>query len=270
MVLLHLSDLHFGTEQPAVRDALCRLTQRLEPDIALLTGDVTQRARPVQFRAAAEFIRNLGVATVLAVPGNHDIPLFNVWARLIAPYRGYCARFGADREPCYNGAAVFITCVDTTRWYRHKNGEISKAQIERVAEGLQRCAHDQLRIVAMHHPVLAIRMKDEANLVRRRTEALLTWAEAGADLILGGHIHLPYVRALHEGSREVSRKTWTVQAGTGVSTRIRDGIPNSINILRAAPSHRPRRCTVERWDYAADVDEFQKVEVTVLYLDREG
>lgn len=270
MVLLHLSDLHFGTEQPAVAEALCRLTHRLEPDIALLTGDITQRARCNQFRAAVGFRQRLRVATMLAVPGNHDIPLFNLWSRLVAPYRNYCTGFGNDREPQFNADAVFVACVDTTRWYRHKNGELARAQIERVAGRLRSCDRDQLRIVAMHHPVLAIRMKDENNLVRRGNEAVFAWAEAGADLVLGGHIHLPYVRPLHQAIPGLPRKVWTVQAGTGVSWRTRDGIPNSVNIIRTAPSPQRCQCSVERWDYSVKKGEFEKVEINVLYLDRKA
>lgn len=270
MVLLQLSDLHFGTEQPDVGEALCQLARRLQPDIALLTGDITQRARRRQFDAAEKFLRRLGISPVLAVPGNHDIPLFNLWARLFSPYGNYSRVFGRDREPFFRSDSLLIVCLDTTRWYRHKNGELSTAQIQRVADQLQACARNQVRIVAMHHPVLAIRMKDEVNIVRRRNEAMRAWAEAGADLILGGHIHLPYVRPLDEANLNLVRKVWTIQAGTGTSWRIRDGIPNSVNIIRIASSERPAHCAVERWDFFAAAREFQKVEVNALYLDRES
>ena len=267
MVLLHLSDLHFGTDQADVRDALCRLVHRAAPDIAVLTGDITQRARQAQFRAAEEFLRALRLPAFVAVPGNHDIPLFNVLSRVGEPYRNYCAVFGAELDPVFVSDAMLLLCVNTTRWYRHKNGEISQQQIEQVAEQLVGARADQVRIVAMHHPVLAIRMKDEANLLRGGTRAVTVWAEAGVDLILGGHIHLPYVRPLHHSIQNLARRVWTIQAGTGVSWRTRDGIPNSVNIIRRATSSSPLQCGIERWDYAAAAGEFQQIEMDTLYLD---
>lgn len=267
MVLLHLSDLHFGTEVPGVRDALCKFARRLAPDVVVLTGDITQRARTRQFRAAEQFVRDLGVARTVAVPGNHDIPLYNVFGRFAAPYHNYCAAFGSQLEPIYASEHVLLVCVNTTRWYRHKNGEVSREQIQRVAEHLRGAAPQQIRIVAMHHPVVAIRMKDEANLLRHGTEAVSVWADAGVDLILGGHIHLPYVRPIHQNINGFHRRVWTVQAGTGVSWRTRDGIPNSVNVIRGGASAAPLRCCVERWDYLASTGEFQQIEMDVLYLD---
>src|SRR5690606_22609923 len=83
--ILHISDTHFGTQWPAVVDALVALAHNLAPDLVVLGGDVTQRARRAQFRAAVDFLRRLP-APVLAVPGNHDIPLFDLWSRCLRPY----------------------------------------------------------------------------------------------------------------------------------------------------------------------------------------
>ena len=99
-VLLQISDTHFGTEQGAVVEALGTLAHEQLPDVVVLSGDITQRARPAQFRAARSFVDRLG-APVLAVPGNHDIPLFDLWARLRSPYGRYSAAFGTDLEPVH-------------------------------------------------------------------------------------------------------------------------------------------------------------------------
>lgn len=113
-VLLHIADTHFGTEQPPVVEALVALAAQQRPDLVVLAGDITQRARPAQFRAAKAFVDRLG-APVLAVPGNHDIALFDLWARLTRPYARYAEVFGADLEPVHASADLLVVGVNTTR-----------------------------------------------------------------------------------------------------------------------------------------------------------
>ena len=151
-VLLQISDPHFGTEQPAVVEALVALARQLQPDLLVLSGDITQRARPAQFQAARTFIGRLG-APVLAVPGNHDIPLFNLWARLRHPYAGQMAAFGPDLEPVHASADMLVLCVNTTRAWRHKNGQVSARQIDRVSHALASAMPAQLRVVVVHNPL---------------------------------------------------------------------------------------------------------------------
>lgn len=132
-VLLQISDTHFGTEQPQVVEALVALAAQQRPEVVVLSGDITQRARPAPFRAAKVFVDRLG-APVLTIPGNHDIALFDLWARLTHPYACYAKVFGADLEPVHSSPDLLVVGVNTTRKWRHKNGELSKAQIDRVAK----------------------------------------------------------------------------------------------------------------------------------------
>ena len=118
-VLLHLSDTHFGTERPQVIEAVVALAARERPDLAVLSGDITQRARPGQFRAAKAFVERLDVP-VLAVPGNHDIALVDLWARAVRPYARYARAFGADLEPVHASEDLLVVGVNTTRAWRHK------------------------------------------------------------------------------------------------------------------------------------------------------
>lgn len=243
-VLLQVSDTHFGTERAQAVEALVRLVGEQRPAIAILSGDITQRARRGQFDAARRFAARLGAPVTLAIPGNHDIPLFNVFARLFAPYANYAFAFGDDLEPEYESPELLVVCVNTTRPRRHVQGEVSPGQIARVAERLRAARPEQLRLVVVHHPVHVICVEDERNVLRGHLEALRDWASAGADLVLGGHIHLPYVRPIPG----LARPLWTVQAGTAVSRRVRKGGANSVNIVRYDASTRPRACVVERWD----------------------
>ena len=250
-VILHISDTHFGTEDAPVVQALRALVREQRPDALVLSGDVTQRARAAQFAAAREFCDSLGIAHRLTLPGNHDIPLFNVFGRIAMPYRGYKAAFGDDLEPVLELPDAVVIGVNTTRPARHKDGEVSREQVRRVVQRLGGIPRDRLRIVVTHQPACVMRPEDEKDRLHGGAEAVKAWSEAGADLVLGGHIHLPYVSdvcAMVQGAR---RTMYCVQAGTALSLRVRHNSPNSLNLLRwVAPAPDiPRVCRVERWDY---------------------
>src|SRR4051812_19930032 len=117
-VLLQISDPHFGTEQAPVVKALLELAHRIAPEVIVISGDLTQRGRSAQFRAAREFCNQLPAAPQLVVPGNHDIPLFNVLARVALPYWNYRRAFGNDFEPRYESDNFFVVGINTTRPYR--------------------------------------------------------------------------------------------------------------------------------------------------------
>jgi 3',5'-cyclic AMP phosphodiesterase CpdA len=256
-VLLQISDLHFGTEQPEVMDALVALARRQGPDVVVLSGDITQRARRAQFQAARAFVDRLG-APVLAIPGNHDIPLFNLWARLHHPYAQHMAAFGTELEPLHDNPDLRVVCVNTTRPRRHKHGEVSERQIERVARALEGATAGQLRVVVVHQPVAVTRPEDVPNLLRGHEAALKRWAAAGADIVMGGHIHLPFVKPL----QGLARPLWAVQAGTAVSSRVRNGMPHSVNLLRWGTAFTTGECAIEQWDFSATDQAFVQVKVT--------
>lgn len=262
-VLLQVSDPHFGTERPRVVEALVALAQRERPELVVLSGDITQRAGVDQFRAARAFADRLG-APVVAIPGNHDIPLFDLPARLFRPYARQRAAFGAELEPVHSSAGLLVVCVNTTRWWRHKNGAVSAAQVERVASRLGEATPAQLRVVVVHQPAAVRRPEDAHDLLRGHAHALQRWAKAGADVVMGGHIHLPYVIE----QRGLARPLWVVQAGTAVSSRVRAGVPNSVNLLRWNGESGAREALVEQWDDDAEGGAFALAATTRLVLAR--
>ena len=267
-VLLQISDTHFGTERPQVVAALLRLAEALAPDLVVLSGDITQRARKAQFAAARAFVDALGATPALVVPGNHDIPLFNPLARLCYPYANHQRVFGADLEPSFESPELLVLGVNTTRAYRHKDGEVSMQQIRRVAARLETASAAQLRVVITHQPVAVTRAQDEKNLLHGRERAVQRWARAGADLILGGHIHLPYVLPLHDTFAGLGRRMWAVQAGTALSSRTRGTIDNSVNVIRHdAHAGGARQTTVERWDFSETSGAFEQIARHELALD---
>ncbi len=254
--VLHISDPHFGTERPLVVKALERLAHTQPFDLLILSGDITQRARTVEFKAARAFVDRLGIPSRLVIAGNHDIPLFDVATRIFLPYSRYCRSFGSELEPIHDTSDLLVIGVRTTRRYRHIEGEVSRAQIERVAQRLQQAGKNQLRLVVTHQPVHVTHEVDREHLLRGHQNAISSWAKAGADLIMGGHIHRPFICALHERIAGLPRHVWAVQAGTAVSSRIRHDSNNSVNLIRYDFDDAPQRCVVERWDYNNDADDF--------------
>ncbi|MCC2597151.1 metallophosphoesterase [Pusillimonas sp. MFBS29] len=263
-VALHISDTHFGTERPAVVRALERLAHGEAPDVVILSGDITQRAQATEFSAAASFLDRLAIPARLVMAGNHDVPLFDVISRLFWPYARYKRVFGNDLEPVLDTPALLVIAVRTTRRYRHIEGEVSAAQIDRVAGRLRQARQGQLRIVVTHQPVHVQLDEDKEHLLRGHEHAIRAWAQAGADMILGGHIHRPFISALHQVDATLPRPVWAVQAGTAVSSRIRHDANNSINLIRHADAEGTRQCMVERWDYDETDDDFMMVERQVL------
>lgn len=255
--ILQVSDTHFGTERALVVQALVQLARRMRPELVVLSGDITQRARARQFQAARAFMDQLG-SPRLVVPGNHDIPLFNLWGRLMRPYAGHRAAFGDELEPRFVSAGLMVLAVNTTRAYRHKNGEVSPAQMARVAGQLAQAGPAQLRVVVVHQPIDVQRPQDVPDRLIGHAAAQEAWAAAGADLVMGGHIHLPFVMPLPG----LARPLWAVQAGTAVSHRVRPGAPNSVNLVRWHAAD--RACAVEQWDYSATEQAFVQVRVTRL------
>ncbi|MEK6346558.1 MAG: metallophosphoesterase [Burkholderia sp.] len=244
--LLQISDPHFGAERPDTVEALVRLATQLQPALIAMSGDLTQRARRRQFDAARAFVSRLAPLPVLAIPGNHDIPLFDLVARWRRPYANYRRAFGAVLEPAFDTPALLVLGVNTTRAARHTAGEISAAQAERVAQRLERAQPAQLRVALVHQPIVAADPADRHDLLHGREAALRRWAEAGVDLVLGGHTHLPGIWPV----AGLARPVYGVQGGTAVSHRLRDGVPNSVNRIdyQLGPDG-ARRAIVTRYDY---------------------
>lgn len=249
--------------------ALRALSNDKSPDVLVVSGDITQRATAEQFRHAKAFCDSLGIAQTVTLPGNHDIPLFNLFARVLRPYAAYQKAFGQALESALMTPALCLITVNTTRWWRHKNGDVSAAQIDKVRQQLSRATQQQLRVVVVHQPVHVLRPQDEHDRLRGWQSAVRAWAAAGADIVMGGHIHLPYVQELSSTVNGLSRRMWCVQAGTAVSSRIRREAPNSVNLLEFDGNAEGLQCRIERWDYQKAGSRFVLTHTSGLNLQRE-
>jgi 3',5'-cyclic AMP phosphodiesterase CpdA len=255
--IVQISDTHFGTELPEVEDALVESLTALAPDILLLAGDVTQRARWSEFSRARAFLDRLAIPEKIVIPGNHDIPLYHLWRRVFSPYQDFKRAF-SEVETVRETDDCTIIAVNSTCPMKHKDGMISAEKIDQVAAILERNRHSELKIVAAHHPFAVVLASDRENIVINAEAALEAWCAAGMDVVLGGHIHYPFIAPLRGYYPHLETQAWIVQSGTAVSRRVRNGKPNSFNRVTVAGNR--ARARIEQWNFQSETGRFEPVE----------
>ncbi len=231
--LIHISDLHFGRTRPELLRPLIDLLNEVDADVIAISGDLTQRARSSQFRAARAFIDRLE-APVLVVPGNHDVPLDDVFTRMLFPYRRYRKWIDRDLEPHFENDEITVTGMNTVNPYAWQRGSVGSRAIRRVCRAFasaQRNGGDRVRIVVAHHP-FEHQPTDSKVLMKGAEKAVDALSDCGADVILTGHLHS--WRAEPFAERVGRRGALQVHAGTGLSTRLR-GEENDFNVLTVQP-----------------------------------
>ena len=187
--LAHISDVHFGREDPELVDGLLTALAGARPDVIVVSGDLTQRARKSQFRKARAFLRKLPRVPHLIVPGNHDVSATNLYDRLARPLRRYRKFISADLSPFVDDAEFAIAGINTVRLLARKDGRINRKQVACACEQLGRAAETAVRIVVTHHP-MDLPMGDHKHaLVTRARMAMAAFSTCGVDLFLSGHLH---------------------------------------------------------------------------------
>ena len=250
--LVHLSDLHFGAHDEELVDAVGRSVDQLKPDLVVISGDFTQRARTEQFEQACQFLDRLRDAghEVIGVPGNHDVPLYDVLRRFLSPLTRYRRFIDDTLCPFVELPGVAVLGINTARSLTFKDGRISDEQVEFIRESFSRTGAETVRILVTHHPLFELKVGDEVQRAIGRQEMALDAVElAGVDILLAGHNH-------HASSQDagdlVTRAggALVIQAGTATSTRVREQEQsfNTIDIGAGAVT-----VTVNAWND----DEFQ-------------
>ena len=185
--VLHLSDLHTGTrEDPAVEAALVHLIESVEPELIVASGDLTHRGRREQHERAARFLRSFGLP-LLAIPGNHDIP-YTFPARFTTTFAEF-ERQWQTTQPVYRSPELLIVGLNSVRAWRHQSGGLRQEQLDWAREQLREAPEGALRIVTLHHHLLGAPWRSSKKPVARRNHVLASLVDAGAELVLAGHIH---------------------------------------------------------------------------------
>ncbi len=226
--LLHLSDLHFGRVDDSIVEPLIAAAHALAPDLVVISGDFTQRARRLEYRAARQFLGRLPEPQ-LVVPGNHDIPLWDVIRRFVSPlgrYRHYISR---ELMPFYHDEEMAVLGINTARSLTRKYGRINEEQIAQARAAFAEAGPDAVKVVVTHHP-FDVPPGSRSRLVGRAKMAMRGLAEAGVDLLLAGHLHLQHTGLTAQRYQIEGHSALVVQAGTTTSTRGR-GEANSYNVI---------------------------------------
>ncbi len=248
--IVHLSDLHFGRIPGGIIEALTRTIHEIHPDLVAVSGDLTQRARTEEFEQARDFLRTLPQPQLI-VPGNHDVPLYNLFNRFARPLRRYRRYISQDLEPFHADDEIAVQGINTARSLTFKGGRVNERQVALLQQRLAPL-RNVTKIVVSHHPFdLPERYPDDA-LVGRARMALTGLANSGIELFLAGHLHVGVTEKVTLRFKIAGHSALIVQAGTATSERTR-GAANSFNVIRVR-----RPCiTVERYDSTGHKKEFR-------------
>lgn len=240
--IAHLSDIHFGANDPKIVAATEAWLQARQPDLVIISGDFTQRARVSQFRQAAAYVNRLRAAghNLLVVPGNHDVPLYDVLRRFAAPLQRYKRFISNDLCPWFENDEISVLGINTARSLTIKDGRINREQIALMKKRFATVSSTKTKILVTHHPLFSMPIGEGGELseaVGRHDEAVKGACEAGVHVALAGHFHRTYA----ESARKMAEKAGSaiiIQAGTATSTRLRNAEPQSFNWLEVAGNDR--------------------------------
>lgn len=239
--ILHISDLHFGRLIPEVADALKQKIMALNPELIVISGDLTQRAKTSEFIQAANFLNDLP-SPYLIIPGNHDLSTFRLHERFLYPWKKWQRFIAADLEPATETAAYKVIGINTARRIGHSSdwsrGRIDASQIKRVQDFFASASAQQIRILVAHHPFWLPTGHEHRGLIGGADPAIEKFQDNGPDIILSGHVHLDYCHV--HGGIIVSH------AGTTTSDRLLEGYPNSFNMLEV----QPERILISRYHWS--------------------
>jgi 3',5'-cyclic AMP phosphodiesterase CpdA len=259
--VIHISDLHFGEPfVPRVAQALHEKIHQFAPDLLVVSGDLTQRAKVGEFVAARDFLQTLPAIPQIVVPGNHDVPLYRFHERLFTPYRLYERYISAQRNYVIQRNDAVVVALDTSNPHRFvDNGRIRPAQLELLTQAFDAAAADATRIVVMHHHLAPSPDYDRSQTMPGAKKVLDVLIRHRVDLILAGHIHRAYVGNSLDIYAGEDRDHGIIIVHCGTSTsrrgRAREREKNSFNQVTVSSS----TITVVHYLYFDDNHAFQPV-----------
>ncbi len=261
LTIFHASDVHFGPPYvPRVGEALMEAAHSVDPDLVVVSGDFTQRAKPQQFEEAAEFLDRLPNAPRVVVPGNHDVPLYRVFERIFSPYKWYRKYIAEELDQVVQTEDAVVVALNSTSPLRHiTNGRISRWQLDFCRRAFDGVDPEAVRIVVAHHHFAPAPDYEGGQVMPRAKRAIDAFTELKVDLVLGGHLHRAYIGNsldLYPGL-DRDHGIIIVQSGTSTSRRgrVREREKNSFNLVRVTDEV----IRVTHYMYFEDIDRFASV-----------
>ena len=235
--VLHISDLHFGPPFLADRaDAVRELAAARRPDLLVASGDFTQRAKRHQFQAAADYLATFDVPMVVT-PGNHDVPLYRVWERLLSPLALYREHISAELDEIARLDGMTVVALNSTWPARPTNGKLRMRQLEFARRAFEEAPGRDLRIVVTHHHLAPPPDLEHDRVMSRARRALVAFTEMEVDLVLAGHLHRAYIGDSLDFFPGKERESGIVIVHCGTTTssrgRGRERLKNSLNWIEA-------------------------------------
>lgn len=222
--IIHLSDLHFGTEREGIVEVLIETINHLNPDMIIVSGDLTQRARYPQFRSTKRFLQKLTCPHVLSVPGNHDISLYNLIERIFYPFRKYNRVIRPEFPSQIITEKFAIFGINSVTPFKPMGGFVTQAQLDNVSKFFFNMPSTMVKIVVMHHNLI----RSERHKIINDSEKIInTFAASNINLVLSGHIHEAHIEKLKRNY--LAHNMYIITAGTPISYRTTD--PNSFNLI---------------------------------------
>lgn len=221
--IFHISDVHFGPPHlPRVSQGVLEHIERNRPSLVVLSGDLTQRARPEQFREARAFVDAIPVPVVV-VPGNHDVPLWRVWQRIFNPYGCYKQHFSPEMEPIHQDDEMLVVGVNTAFGWTIKDGRITMRRLLELADLFERTPESIFKVVVAHHHLIPPPNFGTQRVLGNAFEAIDIFSSVGVDLILSGHLHQAYIGNSEEFYPKGRPPVVILHSGTTTSNRGRGG-----------------------------------------------
>ncbi len=266
--VVQISDLHFGNNDPLLLAPLRKAIEQIGPDVLVISGDFVEHASEGEFIAARDFIRTLPVPQIL-VPGNHDLPFYNLVSRATVGLSLYKKFITTDLLPRFEDDEICIFGANTSRVWPIRGGSLSSMQLEQLAAEFAAVPEDRVRLLVTHHPFDLPESQGHRLIVGHAKRSINRLAPL-VDILLAGHIHLSSTGSTATHYKTAGHAMTFVQAGTAVSNRDK-GETNSFNSLLLKGSEEGgKSLIVDRWTWRKDATEFYCKCATEYRLESEG
>jgi len=261
MILLHASDIHFGTpHHPPAAEAFLQATRELPADAIILSGDFTQRAKVREYEAARAYLQSLPDKPLVVTPGNHDVPVFRVFERALMPYRNYRRYISEELDSVVRfPGAVVVALNSSTVFTAVVNGHLSGAQLDFADRAFASATPGDVKILVTHHPIAAAPDYGSDQVLPRSEWIARRITKMGVELVLSGHLHRAYALTTADvcDLPQAAGVTWLIHSGTTTSTRgrTRERGQCSFNRIELTEEH----MILERFMYFAGRSRFEPV-----------